>query len=162
MPSGPPTDPTAHIVGFEQDDDQQWVAQLACGHTRHVRHDPPFRVAEWVTTEAGRAEKLGAPMPCQFCRMPKLPDGAQVYKTTATFDEATVPRGLLSQHTLKAGTWARLTVHEGRVAYTFEDEADFTLVLRPGTPGTIAPERPHHIAIQPGARFHIDFLRVPG
>jgi hypothetical protein len=29
------------IIGFHQDDAQEWVADLACGHQQHVRHTPP-------------------------------------------------------------------------------------------------------------------------
>jgi len=41
------------IVGFHLDEDlaQQccsWVADLACGHTQHVRHDPPWQNRTWV------------------------------------------------------------------------------------------------------------------
>ncbi|MGN0857666.1 MAG: DUF3565 domain-containing protein, partial [Stenotrophomonas sp.] len=28
------------ITGFHQDDQGHWVAELACGHGRHVRHNP--------------------------------------------------------------------------------------------------------------------------
>jgi hypothetical protein len=29
------------IVGFHQDEEKHWVAQLECGHNQHVRHQPP-------------------------------------------------------------------------------------------------------------------------
>ena len=29
------------IVGFHQDEEQHWVAELECRHNQHVRHDPP-------------------------------------------------------------------------------------------------------------------------
>ncbi len=29
------------ILGFHQDEQRDWVADLECGHTRHVRHNPP-------------------------------------------------------------------------------------------------------------------------
>ncbi|PYU03922.1 MAG: hypothetical protein DMG34_11865 [Acidobacteria bacterium] len=29
------------ILGFHQDEHRDWVADLECGHTRHVRHNPP-------------------------------------------------------------------------------------------------------------------------
>jgi hypothetical protein len=28
------------IVGYHKDDDNDWVAQLHCGHFQHVRHIP--------------------------------------------------------------------------------------------------------------------------
>ncbi len=47
------------IVGFHLDEENHWVADLACGHTQHVRHDPPWQNRPWVLTEQGRKEKLG-------------------------------------------------------------------------------------------------------
>lgn len=55
------------IVGYHQDDEGHWVADLECGHTQHVRHDPPWQSRPWVTTAAGRAEKLGMTLDCRDC-----------------------------------------------------------------------------------------------
>ena len=55
------------IVGYHQDEEGHWVAELECGHTQHVRHDPPWQVRQWVTTPEGRAEKLGATLDCREC-----------------------------------------------------------------------------------------------
>ena len=60
--------PQRRITGFRLDDTEgQWVAELECGHTQHMRHDPPWQVRDWVTTEAGRAEKIGTEIPCRLC-----------------------------------------------------------------------------------------------
>jgi len=55
------------IIGFHQDDEGHWVADLECGHTQHVRHDPPWQVREWVTTEEGRASRMGTELECVKC-----------------------------------------------------------------------------------------------
>lgn len=55
------------IVGYHADDEGQWVAELACGHTQHVRHDPPWQQRAWVTTPAGRAQHLGTELWCVRC-----------------------------------------------------------------------------------------------
>jgi hypothetical protein len=55
------------IVGFHQDAEEHWVAELECGHTQHVRHDPPWQVREWVTTLAGRNSRLGTSLECRLC-----------------------------------------------------------------------------------------------
>jgi len=55
------------ITGFHQDETQHWVADLACGHTRHVRHDPPWQSRPWVLTEEGRASMLGQLLDCKKC-----------------------------------------------------------------------------------------------
>ena len=55
------------IVGFHQDDEQHWVAELACGHNQHVRHDPPWTNRPWVITPEGRARTLGQMLSCRKC-----------------------------------------------------------------------------------------------
>jgi hypothetical protein len=55
------------IVGFRQDVEQHWIAELECGHTQHVRHTPPWQVRPWVLTAEGRGARIGAYLPCQAC-----------------------------------------------------------------------------------------------
>jgi hypothetical protein len=55
------------IVGFHLDEENHWVADLACGHGQHVRHDPPWQNRPWVLTEQGRKEKLGMRLECKKC-----------------------------------------------------------------------------------------------
>ena len=55
------------IVGYHQDDEEHSVAQLACGHFQHVRHDPPLVSRPWVLTEAGRVSRLGEILVCKKC-----------------------------------------------------------------------------------------------
>jgi len=55
------------IVDFAQDHEQDWYAILACGHTQHVRHNPPWQNRPWVLTQTSRSEKLGMSLPCKKC-----------------------------------------------------------------------------------------------
>lgn len=55
------------IVGFQQDEEGHWRAELACGHPQHVRHDPPLISRPWVLTEEGRAARLGLELNCKRC-----------------------------------------------------------------------------------------------
>jgi hypothetical protein len=55
------------IVGYHQDLENHWVADLECGHTQHVRHDPPWQVRPWVVTEEGRRGFLGTTLQCVIC-----------------------------------------------------------------------------------------------
>ena len=55
------------ITSYHQDDEQHWVAELACGHFQHVRHDPPLVERPWVVTEQGRARLLGTTLDCKKC-----------------------------------------------------------------------------------------------
>jgi len=47
--------------------------------------------------------------------MKALPEDVRPYKRTPIFTEATVPPGLLKQHTTKEGAWAKIVVLEGRL-----------------------------------------------
>ncbi len=62
------------IVGFHQDDERHWVAELECGHNQHVRHDPPWTHRPWVTTAEGRNSVLGAMLVCRKCDRGAPPD----------------------------------------------------------------------------------------
>jgi len=149
---------TTTITGFHQDADGDWVADLACGHSQHVRHRPPWQSRPWVTSEAGRAAKLAAPIECVACRMPELPANASEYKRTATFTDETVPGGLLRDHRTKPGVWAKIVVEAGRLAYTLESPRR-TFMLTPECPGVAPPAEPHHVEPAGPVRFHVEFLR---
>ena len=56
-----------NIVGFHLDAEQDWVAELACGHNQHVRHRPPWILRPWVVTEEGRRSMLGTQLECKKC-----------------------------------------------------------------------------------------------
>ena len=55
------------IVGFHQDEQEDWVADLACGHGQHVRHQPPLAFRPWVLTAEGRAGHIGQTLNCKRC-----------------------------------------------------------------------------------------------
>jgi SAM-dependent methyltransferase len=59
--------PQRRIVGFHQDAERHWVADLECGHTQHVRHEPPLTNRPWVLSEAGRSSHLGTTLACRRC-----------------------------------------------------------------------------------------------
>jgi hypothetical protein len=55
------------IINYHKDDEQHWVAELACGHNQHVRHRPPWENRGWVTSTRGRKSMLGYQLTCQLC-----------------------------------------------------------------------------------------------
>lgn len=64
------------IVGFHTDEDGHWVADLACGHAQHVRHNPPWQLRAWVIDEAGREARLGQTLNCVKCEHEREPEQA--------------------------------------------------------------------------------------
>lgn len=55
------------IIHFHQDDESHWVAELACGHNQHARHEPPWMSRPWVTTPEGRESMVGYSLECRKC-----------------------------------------------------------------------------------------------
>jgi hypothetical protein len=60
------------IVNFHQDEVGDWVADLECGHTQHVRHDPPWQERQWVISSEGRQSRLGFELECKKCEEGEL------------------------------------------------------------------------------------------
>ncbi|MDO9322294.1 MAG: DUF3565 domain-containing protein [Pseudomonas sp.] len=64
------TSTTTHsprLLDFHQDAHGHWVASLSCGHTQHLRHQPPWQNRAWVMAAAQRQARLGEPFPCGWC-----------------------------------------------------------------------------------------------
>ncbi len=57
------------ITGFHTDEEGHWVAELDCGHTVHMRHDPPWQNRPWVLTQGGRDAMLGVVLDCKKCTL---------------------------------------------------------------------------------------------
>lgn len=67
MPTSDQAASPQRIVGFHQDEQGDWVADLECGHTQHVRHNPPWQNRPWVLTASGRRSRLGKILECVRC-----------------------------------------------------------------------------------------------
>ncbi|MDH4148957.1 MAG: DUF3565 domain-containing protein [Betaproteobacteria bacterium] len=50
------------------------MAELACSHFQHVRHDPPWTSRPWVISPAGRQSMLGYGLVCHKCAAGAPPD----------------------------------------------------------------------------------------
>lgn len=57
----------SRIVGFHQDEDGHWVVDLSCGHTQHLRHQPPWQSRPWVLDAGQRARRIGQAFACGWC-----------------------------------------------------------------------------------------------
>jgi tellurite methyltransferase len=149
-----------NMTGFHLDEHGDWVAELDCGHGQHVRHKPPFQLRPWVTTKEGRDGKLGQALPCVRCDSLELPEGFVPYKKTAEFNNESIPAGLLRDHSLKSGTWGRLTLLEGSLRFTMTSEPpQAARVLTTAEPAHIPPEIVHSIEPLGRVRFFIEFCR---
>ena len=73
------------ITGFHQDEKQEWVAELDCGHRQHVRHTPPWINHPWVQTPEGREQHVAAALECSECET--RPDSAGSMKVVRIIGE---------------------------------------------------------------------------
>lgn len=94
-----------------------------------------------------------------------LPAAARPYRRTDEFTEATVPQGLLRDHTTKEGTWALIHVLEGRLAYRVTDPRRLAseIVLTPDrSPGVVEPTIMHQVEPLGPVRFYVEFRKLEG
>jgi tellurite resistance-related uncharacterized protein len=146
------------IVGFGQDDQGDWVADLSCLHRQHVRHQPPFRDRPWVLEAAGRAAHVGSELDCPLCDRAETPEDLRVARTAGPFDEATVPAGLRRNHRVAPSTWGLLRVLEGSVELSMETDPPQHRVLQAGDTQPIPPEVAHHLTVGGPVQLAVDFL----
>ena len=149
------------ITGFHRDPRNDWVADLACGHGQHVRHNPPFENRPWVVTEDGRTSKLGVTLNCVRCDALELPGDFRPYKRTAVFQAASVPAGLTSSHSTKSGVWAKIRVLAGQLRYVVAEPINQTFLLDSEQVGIIAPEVVHSVQPEGAVQFYVEFYRKP-
>ncbi|MBI1200348.1 MAG: DUF1971 domain-containing protein [Phenylobacterium sp.] len=94
-----------------------------------------------------------------------MPRGFTPYRRTDVFTEATVPAALRRDHATREGTWARIHVLEGRLAYRITDPRRPTeeTVLTPQRPaGVIEPTILHAVEPLGPVRFFVEFHRQEG
>jgi maltose O-acetyltransferase len=84
------------ITGFHTDSEGDWVAELACGHFQHTRHNPPWTNRPWVVTPEGRASVLGQTLACRKCDQKAPPDSLLAAAPSATTAPATERQKMLS------------------------------------------------------------------
>ncbi|WP_332303222.1 DUF1971 domain-containing protein [Rhizobium sp. GR12] len=80
------------------------------------------------------------------------------YKTTASFDEVSLPAALLRDHSLKAGSWGLIRVEQGSIQY---HEVDISKLIEPGRPAVIPPVSVHHLALTGPVKLKIEFYDRP-
>jgi len=148
------------ITDFHLDEDGDWVADLDCGHGRHVRHQPPFVNRPWTVSDAGREAMLGVELDCARCDRMEWPDGYVAHRRTREFDETTVPAGLTSEHATKHGVWARIHVVSGAVLYHVGPPISHSFRVDPASSAVIVPGVRHRVEPEGPVRFFVEFSRA--
>lgn len=78
------------------------------------------------------------------------------YRSTAVFDEQSLPAALRRAHRTKAGTWGIIRVLAGKVQYRVLDPLS-EAILDPEHPGLVRPEQPHLVTPLGAIQMRVDF-----
>ncbi len=78
------------------------------------------------------------------------------YRTTAVFDQHSLPAALRREHRTKAGAWGLIRVLEGRLRLEYADGTP-ERVLTPGNPGIVRPEQIHLVEPLGPIRMRVEF-----
>ena len=77
------------------------------------------------------------------------------YRTTAVFDEETLPAALRKEHCTKAGAWGIIRVLEGKLRLAFPGGREE--LLDPSHPGLIRPGETHFVEPIGAMRMQVEF-----
>ena len=149
------------IVEFRLGEDGDWVAVLACGHARHVRHEPPLSDRTWVLEEGSRSAMLGETLDCGPCDRAEMPGGLALVKTTPEWDELSMPSGLRRAHRVPKGRWGRLVVRNGILRFGARTEPAIDVIVAAGESQAIPPDVEHAVDATEPVRFVLEFWEIP-
>ena len=80
------------------------------------------------------------------------------YKRTDTFDQDSIPKALLNEHSTKAHVWGKIIVQEGKLLYTItNDNEEHTLT--PDIIGIVEPKVNHLVAAIGKVKFYVEFYK---
>lgn len=142
------------------DPNGDWVAELACGHNQHVRHQPPFQNRPWVHVDSERTEKIGSSLECPLCERAELPTGLRLFRTSPEWTEETIPHGLRHLHRIAPGTWGRIVVRDGTLRFTMNSHPRLVAEVMSHAAQAIPPEIEHEVHPLGHVRFAIEFFSV--
>jgi tellurite methyltransferase len=148
------------IIGFHQDEEGNWVADLDCGHRQHLYHRPPFQLRSWVLTEHGRSSRLGTALACPLCERAELPERVRLLRGSPQWDQHSMPERLRQRDRLPRGVWGLLGVSEGELRVWLGTSPPRALTLPVGSTQVIPPLVEYEIEPVGEARFELDMLQA--
>lgn len=144
------------IIGFHQDELGDWVAELGCLHTQHVRHKPPFQIRPWVVDEIQRESRIGTLLDCKLCERCEFPDQLYLHDKFGRWDSGSIPNGLRTSHKLAKGKWAILKVIHGNVKFELLLNPPVRKALSHGESQVIPPEVPHSVVMSDDGEIELE------
>ena len=149
------------ITGFHLDRFQEWNADLECGHTVEMRHNPPYQECKWIGTAKGRQEHIGDTQECIYCDMPELPDNAVLKKASPYYQAETIPDELMSGYKPARGEWVNVVVKSGLLQFVIHREPATGFVLDQNLNGVMIPSVAHTLKPAMGdVEFYLEYFET--
>ena len=90
--------------------------------------------------------------------MKEIPKTAKAYKKTDVFNEKTVPKALLVEHSTKSNVWGKIIVLEGELIYSIPSTNEqFELTV--SNFGVVEPEVKHLVKPVGKVKFYVEFYK---
>jgi tellurite resistance-related uncharacterized protein len=90
--------------------------------------------------------------------MKEIPADAKAYKKTDTFDQNSIPKALLNEHSTKSEVWGKIVILEGELLYKIPS-ANEEYRLTPAKFGVVEPEVKHLVAPIENVKFYVEFYK---
>ena len=91
--------------------------------------------------------------------MKTLPPNVVAYRKTPVFTQDTVPKALLNRHFTQEGSWAKIWVTFGQLAYRILTDTPEEHTLTPDLAGIVEPQVPHQVEPLGSVEFYVEFYR---
>jgi len=88
-----------------------------------------------------------------------LPAGIEKYAQSPVFSSESVPDSLLASHSTKGGTYGRIVVTKGAVAYFLKGSDEPLAQIHAGETFVILPTEEHFVRLTSDAEFLVEFCR---
>ncbi len=90
--------------------------------------------------------------------MKEIPQNTKAYKKTDIFDERTVPKALLKEHSTKTNVWGKIVILEGRLIYSIPSTNE-QFELTASNFGVVEPEVKHLVKPLGKVKFYVEFYK---
>jgi|ACQI01.1.fsa_nt_gi tellurite resistance-related uncharacterized protein len=91
--------------------------------------------------------------------MKTLPKGMTSHQQTPEFNQESIPKGLLKNHSTAKDVWGLIRIIEGSLLYRIIEPSVEEVILTVDNHGVVEPEMLHQVEIIGPVRFRVEFYR---
>lgn len=146
------------ITGYHLDDENHWVAELACFHGQHQRHNPPMISRPWVMTGEGRKARIGTTLNCLRCDRRELPEGLTPGHAAIEVNADTQSANDLQARLNPVKQWTLIRVISGSLNLVDGLYDNQPVTIAAGEEMVLVPGLSAQLEAKPAAEFVLSFF----